>query len=108
MLGSDAGGDERPRILEEASLGGAARADAYAEAGLSQTQRAHNYMVEGKSLNTRVNHPNSVVNQLKKVLQAVHLSQRVISATINFEKLPPVAVDMVHVTVDGVKIEHDA
>ena len=36
----------------------------------------------GQSLNARVSHPNSIVNQLKKVLQAVHMSQRVVSSNI--------------------------
>ena len=62
---------------------------------------------EGKDLNARVNHSNSAVNQLKKVLQAVHMSQRVVSCTINIQNLPAMLADQIQVQIDGVKINHD-
>ena len=57
------------------------------------------------SLNRRINQPNSAINQLRKVLQSVHLNQRVVSTTITLNSGAGNGRDPTPVTIDGVKFE---
>ena len=54
------------------------------------------------SLNRRINQPSSAINQLRKVLQSVHLNQRVVSVTVEIESKN--AMKHVPVSIDGVKL----
>ena len=57
------------------------------------------------SLNRRINQPNSAINQLRKVLQSVHLNQRVVSTTITLNGGAGNMRELTPVTIDGVKFE---
>ena len=57
------------------------------------------------SLNRRINQPNSAINQLRKVLQSVHLNQRVVSTTITLNSGAGNVREPTPVTIDGVKFE---
>ena len=59
------------------------------------------------SLNRRINQPNSAINQLRKVLQSVHLNQRVVSTTITFNTGTGTVRHLTPVTIDGVTFEQD-
>ena len=55
------------------------------------------------SLSRRINQPSSAINQLRKVLQSVHLNQRVVSVTVEMQSLNP--MKHVPVSIDGVKLQ---
>ena len=58
-------------------------------------------------MNRKINHPNSAINQLRKVLQAVHMNQRVVSTTIEFD-LPTARIpNLPTVSVDGIELPQD-
>lgn len=58
------------------------------------------------SLGSRIYQPNSAINQLKKVLQSVHLNQRVVSTTILLNPSNS-ARNLTPVTIDGIEVDQD-